>query len=100
MAVDTPGHASGHLSIIVFTENIIYLLTGDATYDQSLLDDEQPDGMTADSYTAVESLRNHKRRRHRRCHRSSHIIIASVLSIGIIIIGLISYMARIFHQIA
>jgi glyoxylase-like metal-dependent hydrolase (beta-lactamase superfamily II) len=61
VAVDTPGHVPGHLSLIVYAEDVIYLLVGDATYEQSLLDAEQPDGITAESYTAVESLRRIKR---------------------------------------
>jgi glyoxylase-like metal-dependent hydrolase (beta-lactamase superfamily II) len=59
-AVDTPGHVPGHLSVIVFTEEIAYFLGGDCTYDQDLLDAEETDGVNNNTGLAIESLRKIK----------------------------------------
>jgi N-acyl homoserine lactone hydrolase len=56
VAVDTPGHVPGHLSVIVFGDDIAYFLAGDATYDQALLDAELTDGVNNNPRQAIESL--------------------------------------------
>ncbi|KAF5000078.1 hypothetical protein FDECE_11298 [Fusarium decemcellulare] len=62
IAVQTPGHVPGHVSLLV-TEgsgdssmNTTYLLTGDATYSLELLEKEEPDGINNDPQTAFKSL--------------------------------------------
>jgi len=37
IAVPTPGHTAGHLSVIINYEDVSYLLAGDVTYDQEAL---------------------------------------------------------------
>lgn len=61
VAVATPGHVSGHLSVIVYADDMTYLLLGDATYDQDLLDQELTDGVNSDPVLAIDSLRMVKR---------------------------------------
>ncbi|MGY4979330.1 MBL fold metallo-hydrolase [Streptomyces sp. 900105755] len=56
-AVDTPGHMTGHISLVVRGDEVTYLLTGDAAYTLDELDAEVPDGFSADPRAAVESLR-------------------------------------------
>ncbi|KAL0939652.1 beta-lactamase-like protein [Colletotrichum truncatum] len=60
VAIDTPGHVPGHLSLIVYGEDVTYLLLGDATYDQDLLDQELTDGVNSNPHLAIESLRKVK----------------------------------------
>lgn len=57
VAVDTPGHVPGHLSLIVRGNNATYVLLGDATYNQELLDREMIDGVNGDPHLAVEPVR-------------------------------------------
>lgn len=67
VAVDTPGHVPGHISLIVHGDGdgsahvpattTTYLLAGDATYGVDLLDKEEPDGVNDDPRTALQSLR-------------------------------------------
>lgn len=59
-AVDTPGHVPGHLALVIRTETVTYLLLGDATYDQELLDAELTDGVNKSPRQAVETLRSIK----------------------------------------
>ncbi|KAH7007311.1 beta-lactamase-like protein [Ilyonectria destructans] len=60
VAVDTPGHVPGHISLIVCGTDATYLLLGDATYDQNLLHLELTDGVNSDPHLAVESLKKIK----------------------------------------
>lgn len=60
VAVDTPGHVPGHISLIVYGTDATYLLLGDATYDQDLLDLELTDGVNSNPHLAVESLKQIK----------------------------------------
>jgi glyoxylase-like metal-dependent hydrolase (beta-lactamase superfamily II) len=60
VAVDTPGHVPGHLSLVVRGDQATYLLAGDATYDQALLDAETTDGVNTNPRLAIESLRRIK----------------------------------------
>src|SRR5262249_47496113 len=39
-AVETPGHMTGHVSIVARSEHLIYVLAGDLTYRQHLLLDD------------------------------------------------------------
>ena len=65
VAVDTPGHVPGHVSLVVFGDGpdgkeggeTTYLLAGDATYGLDLLEREETDGVNEDPVRAVESLR-------------------------------------------
>ena len=54
--VPTPGHTPGHLSVIVKTPEMTYFLAGDASYTESLLLRRQPDGVSANSARAQETL--------------------------------------------
>jgi len=60
-ATPTPGHVSGHISVIALDSNpshaeLTYLLTGDATYSSKLVEKGGPDGVNSDPMTAFESL--------------------------------------------
>ncbi|KAJ4289925.1 hypothetical protein N0V88_006721 [Collariella sp. IMI 366227] len=61
VAVDTPGHVPGHVSLVVFSDDgdkgTTYFLPGDATYGVDLLDKEEPDGINDDPESALKSLR-------------------------------------------
>lgn len=66
LAVDTPGHVGGHISLVVYGDcmdedgsqtTTTYLLTGDAVYGLDLLDVEQPDGINSDPQRALQSLK-------------------------------------------
>ncbi|KAI9737076.1 MAG: hypothetical protein M1834_000666 [Cirrosporium novae-zelandiae] len=60
IAVDTPGHTPGHVSLIVFGDNITYFLTGDASYSKDLLDQEVTDGINDNPLLAIESVKKIK----------------------------------------
>ncbi|KAJ5970758.1 beta-lactamase-like protein [Penicillium vulpinum] len=60
VAVDTPGHVPGHICLIVYGDNATYLLGGDVTYDQDLLDQELTDGVNKNPLLAIESLKKIK----------------------------------------
>ncbi|WP_435171544.1 N-acyl homoserine lactonase family protein [Falsirhodobacter sp. 1013] len=46
--VPTPGHAKGHMSVIVRDTEVSYFITGDATYDEKNLRADLVDGVTYD----------------------------------------------------
>lgn len=56
VGVPTTGHVPGHLSVLVFARDATFLLAGDATYRQDLLDAGVTDGVNADPREAVASL--------------------------------------------
>lgn len=62
VAVETPGHVPGHLSVIVKGSNSgtgvaeKYFITGDATYSLELLERGEPDGINQDPMVAFKSL--------------------------------------------
>lgn len=64
VAVPTPGHVPGHISVIfaaIDAQNrhgreTTYLITGDATYNLELLEANEPDGVNSDPIKALESL--------------------------------------------
>ncbi|KAF2014269.1 Metallo-hydrolase/oxidoreductase [Aaosphaeria arxii CBS 175.79] len=60
LAVDTPGHVPGHLSLIIIDDDVTYFLTADAAYSQTLLDQQLIDGINTDPYVALESQRRIK----------------------------------------
>ena len=62
LAVPTPGHSPGHISLVVYggddeRTKTTYFLPGDATYAVELLDKEEPDGINDDPVTALQSLK-------------------------------------------
>ena len=54
--VPTPGHTVGHLSVVVTTPEVTYLLAGDASYTQELMLNEQVDGVSVDRQRARRTL--------------------------------------------
>lgn len=46
VAVPTPGHTVGHLSVIVKTDDLCYFLAGDTSYTEQLLLDKRVDGVS------------------------------------------------------
>ncbi len=55
--VPTPGHAVGHVSVVVRDEGITYFLAGDASYSQDNLRAEKADGVTYDPAVSIATLR-------------------------------------------
>jgi N-acyl homoserine lactone hydrolase len=55
--VPTPGHAKGHVSVVVRAENITYFLAGDAVYNEANLRAEKADGVTYDPAISEATLR-------------------------------------------
>lgn len=58
--VPTPGHAIGHLSVVVRAESVTYFLAGDATYAERFLKSEQVDGVTYDPAISLLTLQRIK----------------------------------------
>ncbi|KAJ5087641.1 beta-lactamase-like protein [Penicillium angulare] len=69
--VDTSGHVPGHISLVVYSDEIMdgdssgkrcvtYFLPGDATYGLDLLDKEEPDGINDDPMRALQTLKTIK----------------------------------------
>jgi N-acyl homoserine lactone hydrolase len=56
IAVATPGHTAGHLSVIVLDEGITYVLAGDASYTEILMLAGQIDGVSENDATARATL--------------------------------------------
>jgi glyoxylase-like metal-dependent hydrolase (beta-lactamase superfamily II) len=54
--VPTPGHTPGHLSVVVTTPQVSYILAGDASYTQELMLQGQIDGVATDRGTARQTL--------------------------------------------
>ena len=54
--IPTPGHTPGHLSVLVTTPEVSYMLAGDTSYTQTLMLAEQIDGVTADRETERQTL--------------------------------------------
>jgi glyoxylase-like metal-dependent hydrolase (beta-lactamase superfamily II) len=57
LAVETPGHMVGHVSIRARSEGLTYVLAGDLTYRQYLLMDDEVDGMTVNPAQSLASQR-------------------------------------------
>jgi N-acyl homoserine lactone hydrolase len=56
VAVPTPGHTPGHLSVVVVQPDHHVLLAGDASYDQAQLQDRQVDGVSPDDDVAIDTM--------------------------------------------
>jgi glyoxylase-like metal-dependent hydrolase (beta-lactamase superfamily II) len=56
-AVETPGHMTGHVSIVARSEGLTYVLAGDLTYRQYLLMEDVVDGMTENPAVSLASQR-------------------------------------------
>ena len=56
-AIETPGHMTGHVSVVARSESLTYVLAGDLTYRQHLLMDDQVDGMTETPAVSLASQR-------------------------------------------
>jgi glyoxylase-like metal-dependent hydrolase (beta-lactamase superfamily II) len=56
-AVETPGHMTGHVSIVARSEDLTYVLAGDLTYRQYLMMDDVVDGMTENPAVSLASQR-------------------------------------------
>jgi glyoxylase-like metal-dependent hydrolase (beta-lactamase superfamily II) len=56
IAVSTPGHTAGHLSVIALDEGIAYVIAGDTSYTEALMLAGQVDGVSADEATAQATL--------------------------------------------
>jgi glyoxylase-like metal-dependent hydrolase (beta-lactamase superfamily II) len=61
IAVATPGHTAGHLSVVVVEEGISYVLAGDTSYSEALMLEGRTDGVSGDDATALATLRALKR---------------------------------------
>jgi len=59
--VPTPGHAVGHLSVVVRAKGVTYFIAGDATYTENLLKSEQVDGVTYDPAVSLLTLQRIRR---------------------------------------
>jgi N-acyl homoserine lactone hydrolase len=57
IAVPTPGHASGHIAVVVVEADHHVLLAGDSAYAQQQLLDLHPDGVSLSARRAVASMR-------------------------------------------
>jgi glyoxylase-like metal-dependent hydrolase (beta-lactamase superfamily II) len=55
--VPTPGHTSGHVSVIVVDDGISYFLAGDTTYSQECLLEGRVDGVSPDDAVSAETMR-------------------------------------------
>ncbi len=56
VAVPTPGHSDGHLSVIVKDGDTHYILAGDTSYTQAHLLNRQPDGVAPNPKAALDTL--------------------------------------------
>jgi N-acyl homoserine lactone hydrolase len=56
IAVATPGHTAGHISVIVFEAGNACLIAGDASYTEALMLAGQIDGVSADDEMALATL--------------------------------------------
>lgn len=57
VAVPTPGHTPGHLSIIVRTPDVTYFLAGDTSYTEQLMLNGMVDGVASNDDAARDTLR-------------------------------------------
>ncbi len=57
VAVPTPGHTPGHISIIAVSDGISYFMAGDVTYDERGLLDQRLQGPSLDQAHHPETLR-------------------------------------------
>jgi glyoxylase-like metal-dependent hydrolase (beta-lactamase superfamily II) len=57
LAVPTPGHARGHIAVLVLREDHHVLIAGDSVYSEEQLLALAPDGVSASARVAVASMR-------------------------------------------
>ena len=57
VAVPTPGHTPGHVSVIVRTPGFTWFLGGDASYTEEMMLNEKVDGVASNDDAARETLR-------------------------------------------
>ena len=58
--IPTPGHCTGHLSVVVRDETITYFIAGDASYSEENIRTEKTDGVTFQPEIALKTLQNIK----------------------------------------
>lgn len=56
LAVATPGHTPGHVSVVVRTPDATFFLAGDASYTEALLVARHPDGVSPRPKVALETM--------------------------------------------
>jgi glyoxylase-like metal-dependent hydrolase (beta-lactamase superfamily II) len=56
-AVETPGHMTGHVSIVARSERLTYVIAGDLTYRQHLMMADAVDGMIENPVVSLSSQR-------------------------------------------
>lgn len=54
--VPTPGHTPGHVSVMVKSEDVTYCLAGDTSYNQRLLLEMIPDGVSPNAVVTLETM--------------------------------------------
>lgn len=57
VAVGTPGHTVGHISVLVRDGDITFFLAGDTSYNEDLMLAGKADGVSADEYVSQATLR-------------------------------------------
>lgn len=57
MLVPTPGHANGHVSVLVCNDDLSIFIAGDATYAEGILRSGKVDGVTFDPVLSKDTLR-------------------------------------------
>lgn len=55
--VPTPGHCTGHMSVVVRGNGITYFIAGDASYNEENIRNEKTDGVTFKPDVALKTLR-------------------------------------------
>jgi N-acyl homoserine lactone hydrolase len=58
--VPTPGHCTGHMSVVVRDKDITYFIAGDASYNEENIRNEKTDGVTFKPAIALDTLKNIK----------------------------------------
>lgn len=55
--VPTPGHCTGHMSVVVRGDDVTYFIVGDASYNEENIRDEKTDGVTFKPGIALATLK-------------------------------------------